>query len=162
MAYIYQADVWCDDCGEKIKAAIARDNPDLVPRDPADESAFDSDAYPKYYDADAEDSGPQNCAGCGEQLRARSPLSTSNRPRLPRSTKTIMTDQQVDEIKAVEEELTSLIRVDSGRAIAHYVTASGLAGYRIGEADRIHKYLTRRGWTGPWRSPPVRQWRVST
>jgi hypothetical protein len=33
MAYIYQADVWCDSCGERIKERIASENPDLVPED---------------------------------------------------------------------------------------------------------------------------------
>ncbi len=62
MAYIYQADTWCDDCGEHIKADIAREHPELVPDDPEDESSFDSDQYPKQYDATNEESdSPQNC-----------------------------------------------------------------------------------------------------
>ena len=72
MAYTYQADVWCNACGEKIKADIARDNPELVPEDPENETTFDSGDYPKYYDAESEESdGPENCAdgSCGGQYR---------------------------------------------------------------------------------------------
>jgi hypothetical protein len=66
MAYIYQADVWCDKCGEHIKAELARNG--TVPDDPEDESSYDSDEYPKSYDAEnGEADSPQNCADgrCG-------------------------------------------------------------------------------------------------
>jgi hypothetical protein len=66
MAYIYQADVWCDSCGEHIKAELDREN--KTPEDVDDESSFDSDEYPKHYDAESEESdGPENCADgrCG-------------------------------------------------------------------------------------------------
>lgn len=61
MPYIYAADVWCDSCGEKIKAGLES------PADPADETSYDSDEYPKAYDAEHEESDtPQHC-GAGEQ-----------------------------------------------------------------------------------------------
>ena len=66
MAYIYQADVWCDACGDHIKAELGREN--KAPEDTEDESSFDSDEYPKHYDAENEESdGPENCADgkCG-------------------------------------------------------------------------------------------------
>jgi hypothetical protein len=66
MAYIYQADVWCDTCGDHIKAELDKEN--KTPEDPEDESSFDSDEYPKRYDAENEESdGPENCADgkCG-------------------------------------------------------------------------------------------------
>ena len=66
MAYIYQADVWCDSCGEHIKAELDREK--KTPEDVDDESSFDSDEYPKQYDAENEEADdPQNCADgrCG-------------------------------------------------------------------------------------------------
>lgn len=66
MAYIYQADVWCDACGNHIKAELEREG--KVPEDIEDESSFDSGEYPKRYDAESEESdGPENCADgkCG-------------------------------------------------------------------------------------------------
>lgn len=66
MAYIYQADVWRDSCGEHIKAELTRENE--APEDAENESSFDSDEYPKHYDAENEESdGPENCADgrCG-------------------------------------------------------------------------------------------------
>jgi hypothetical protein len=66
MAYIYQADVWCDACGDHIKADLEREK--KAPEDTEDESSFDSDEYPKHYDAENEESdGPENCSDghCG-------------------------------------------------------------------------------------------------
>jgi hypothetical protein len=60
MAYIYQADVWCDDCGEAICQRLKREG--KAPADPTDEWTFDSDEYPKRAgDADEMDT-PQHCA----------------------------------------------------------------------------------------------------
>jgi len=66
MAYIYRADVWCDTCGEKIIAKLTKAG--KAPSDPQNESSYDSDKFPKYYDAKSEKSdGPENCAdgSCG-------------------------------------------------------------------------------------------------
>ena len=61
MAYIYQADVWCDDCGRAIIDDLTAQG--KAPEDPEDESSFDSDEFPKYYDAENDEGdGPQNCA----------------------------------------------------------------------------------------------------
>lgn len=70
MPYVYQADVWCDDCGKKIMSQIAMENPKAVPEDVDDESSYDSGEWPKEYDPEAESSdSPQNCADgeCGGQ-----------------------------------------------------------------------------------------------
>lgn len=61
MAYIYQADTWCDKCGEHICAELQREG--KAPEDIEDETTFDSDDYPKRYDPETEESdSPQNCA----------------------------------------------------------------------------------------------------
>jgi len=61
MAYIYQADVWCDACGEKIRKELTAQGD--APEDVEDESTYDSDNFPKRYDAENEESdGPENCA----------------------------------------------------------------------------------------------------
>lgn len=61
MAYIYQADVWCDKCGEHICAEITREG--KAPEDIEDKSSYDSDEFPKQYDPENEESdGPDNCA----------------------------------------------------------------------------------------------------
>jgi hypothetical protein len=61
MAYTYQADVWCDSCGEAIRADLEREG--KAPANPDDETSYDSDDYPKWYDAEGEEAdGPQNCA----------------------------------------------------------------------------------------------------
>jgi hypothetical protein len=52
--YIYDADIYCEACGEEIKARIKREG--KAPTDPEDERTFDSDEFPK---------GPFS-NGCGE------------------------------------------------------------------------------------------------
>lgn len=65
--YIYQADVYCDDCGEKIRANL--DSIRAMQHDRAfdkdDSSSYDSDDYPKgpFNDSDEADS-PQHCGAC--------------------------------------------------------------------------------------------------
>ena len=61
MAYTYQADVWCDECGKRICEDLTHEG--KAPEDPKDEHTYDSDDFPKQYDAEGEESdGPQNCA----------------------------------------------------------------------------------------------------
>jgi len=60
MAYIYKADVWCDDCGKAICERLTREG--KAPTDPTDEWTFDSDDYPKRAGDDDEADSPQHCA----------------------------------------------------------------------------------------------------
>ena len=61
MAYIYQADVWCDECGKAIIEDLTSGG--KAPDDPDDQSSFDSDEFPKYFDAESNEAdSPQNCA----------------------------------------------------------------------------------------------------
>jgi len=59
-AYIYQADIYCKECGEKLKLALDS------PENPDDETTFDSDEYPKgpFCDGGGEADSPQHCADC--------------------------------------------------------------------------------------------------
>lgn len=59
MAHIYQADIYCDSCGNAIcdKLTIKGHAPD----DLDDEFTFDSDEYPKQVGDDKESDKPQNC-----------------------------------------------------------------------------------------------------
>ena len=66
MGYIFQADVYCDDCGDAIRERL-KDN---APEDALDHSSYDSDNYPKEADIEHEESdAPEHCAGCGEFFR---------------------------------------------------------------------------------------------
>lgn len=59
MAYIYQADLWCDDCTHTLLNTLPK------PEDPENESSFDSDHYPKYAGDDGGESDcPEHCGGC--------------------------------------------------------------------------------------------------
>jgi hypothetical protein len=60
MAYIYQADVWCDDCGEAIRERLTREG--MAPANPEDEWSYDSDDFPKRASDDEESDSPQHCA----------------------------------------------------------------------------------------------------
>lgn len=68
MSYIYQADVWCDDCGRAICKRLKRDG--KAPADPDDEWSFDSDDYPKRAGDDEESDTPQHCAAGADCLNA--------------------------------------------------------------------------------------------
>lgn len=59
-AYIYQADLWCEDCIEEVKKTLT------PPENPDDEHTYDSDDYPKgpYPDGGGESDCVQCCAGC--------------------------------------------------------------------------------------------------
>lgn len=73
MPYIYQADVWCDSCGERIKAELARAG--QAPEDPMDHYSYDSDEYPKDADIEHEEADtPQHCSKC--DLFFRNPLTS--------------------------------------------------------------------------------------
>lgn len=61
--YTYQADVWCDSCGEAIKERL--DAEGKAPADPDDEYTYDSDDYPKYA-SEGEADSPQFCAAGSE------------------------------------------------------------------------------------------------
>lgn len=60
MAYIYQADLWCDDCGEMIRERITREG--FSPTDPNDENTYDSDEFPKYSADPGPSDSPCHCA----------------------------------------------------------------------------------------------------
>lgn len=64
--YIYQADIYCVDCGQAIICRIQRDTPTFVSANPSDERKFDSDDYPKgpYSDGGGESDSPQHCGMC--------------------------------------------------------------------------------------------------
>jgi len=68
MVYVYQADLVCKDCGDKIRAELTAEG--KAPEDPENESSYDSDDFPKgpYGDGGGESDSPQHCADCGTFL----------------------------------------------------------------------------------------------
>ncbi|HXN71509.1 MAG TPA: hypothetical protein VN861_03035 [Candidatus Acidoferrales bacterium] len=62
MGYIYQADVYCNRCGDAIRQRLSAN----VPEDTLDHSSYDSDDYPKDAMVETEESDvPEHCTGCG-------------------------------------------------------------------------------------------------
>ncbi len=61
--YIYQAALWCEDCGLVIRERLKHGT---ITSD-TDETEYDSDDYPKgpYLDGGGEADSPQHCDGCG-------------------------------------------------------------------------------------------------
>jgi hypothetical protein len=72
MCYIYNADIYCDDCADKIKDALVRDGSAAAliaeGADLTDERSYDSDEYPKGCTGSDESDCPQHCGDCGEFL----------------------------------------------------------------------------------------------
>ena len=58
--YMYQADLWCVACGEKIKSQLLREG--KYPDDPDDESSYDSDEFPKWFMECGEADSPRHCS----------------------------------------------------------------------------------------------------
>ncbi len=68
--YMYQAALWCEECGEKLRSEI----PVPPDADPDDETSYDSDDYPKGPYAVSESDCPQYCDGC--QVFLENPLTS--------------------------------------------------------------------------------------
>ncbi len=64
-AYLYSAALYCENCGQSIKADL--DVCRQAPHEPDDETSYDSDEYPKgpYPDGGSEADSPQHCDACG-------------------------------------------------------------------------------------------------
>ena len=60
MPYIYQSEIWCDECGLEICEHLKKEG--LAPANPEDESSYDSDEYPKYASDSDESDSPQHYA----------------------------------------------------------------------------------------------------
>ena len=76
MAQVYQADIFCDSCGEQIRLRILGEG--KAPQNPIDETTYDSDEYPKRaWDHDESDS-PQHC-GSGETCLEAETLSDGSK-----------------------------------------------------------------------------------
>lgn len=63
-AYIFQAALYCETCGEKIRAKLTKQG--KAPADPDNEHTYDSDDFPKgpYSDGGGEADVPENCDAC--------------------------------------------------------------------------------------------------
>ena len=59
LAYMYEADLWCVSCGEKVKKKL--DAEGKAPEHPADECTYDSDDYPKPIFESWESNSPDHC-----------------------------------------------------------------------------------------------------
>lgn len=63
-AYIYQAALYCEHCGEKIRQRLTAEG--KAPANPDDEYTYDSDDFPKgpYPDGGGNADCPQHCDSC--------------------------------------------------------------------------------------------------
>ena len=97
MAFIYQADVWCNPCGRAIQNDLK--NAGVAPTDTTDDSSFDSDEYPKFVPNDEEADCPQHCAAGAHCINAIT---------LPGGSKvgSLFGDLTNDGVKYVKEALT--------------------------------------------------------
>jgi hypothetical protein len=76
-AYIYSADIYCEDCGAAIRAQLTREG--KAPADPDNEYSYDSDEYPKgpFMDGGGEADCPQHCGAGAKCLNALELLNGS-------------------------------------------------------------------------------------
>ena len=61
--YVYQADILCNDCGERVRKQLTERSE--APADPNAENTYDSDQFPKGpYDDSEESDTPVHCSSC--------------------------------------------------------------------------------------------------
>lgn len=74
-AYIYNADLYCEECGDQIKHEITESG--MAPKDPYDEYSYDSDDFPKgpFSDGGGEADHPQHCGNRECQVFLENPLT---------------------------------------------------------------------------------------
>ena len=73
--YVYQAELLCDQCGERARAKLDAAG-GWTPRDPEDFATYDSNDYPKgpFPDSGGESDSPEHCSQC--EIFLRNPLTT--------------------------------------------------------------------------------------
>lgn len=70
MCYMYQAALWCEDCGRSMCAMLLREKAVPTGFDPDDESSYDSDDFPKECDVSEESDSVQHCEAGRDCLNA--------------------------------------------------------------------------------------------
>lgn len=65
MPYVYCAELFCDECGEKICELITADG--RAPKEPNNQHTYDSDDFPKHTENGSTDA-PNHCPDCGRYL----------------------------------------------------------------------------------------------
>ena len=103
MAYIYCADIYCDDCGKAIMKELKKQG--LVPEHPEDRSTYDSDEYPKYADDEEETDSPQHCGNHADCLNA---IELGDGDKIGKLIGTTLTNDGVQYVKeAIEEAIAN-------------------------------------------------------
>lgn len=63
--YMYQADLWCNDCGDAIRERLQQEG-----KAPDDSGVYDSEDYPISYPEAGESDCPQHCAAGKDCINA--------------------------------------------------------------------------------------------
>lgn len=66
LVFIYAAGVYCEECGEAIRADLTAKGE--APEDPSDEHSYDSDDFPKGPTDEGESDSPSHCEACAKFL----------------------------------------------------------------------------------------------
>lgn len=76
LAYVYNADLFCRECGDKIKDELNKEG--KAPASPDDEYSFDSGEYPKgpFSNGGGEADYPQHCGNRECQVFLKNPLTS--------------------------------------------------------------------------------------
>ena len=62
LVYVYQAALYCEDCGVKIREDLTAEG--KAPADPEDAGSYDSDDFPSGPTEEGESDSPSHCEGC--------------------------------------------------------------------------------------------------
>jgi hypothetical protein len=103
--YIYDANIYCEDCGRAIRKQIKKDG--FAPEDIKDESSYDSSEFPKgpYPDGGGEADSPQHCGSQGECANA---LTLKSGWKVGQFLENPLTNEGIEYVKKSAGELASL------------------------------------------------------
>lgn len=98
--YMYQAALYCAECGEKIRADL--DVIGHTPEDPDDETSYDSDDYPKgpFADGGGEADSPQHCDAC--RVFLENPLTSGGETYVREAIDRAIETNRVDSVALIE------------------------------------------------------------
>ena len=131
MGYIYQADVYCNDCGAAICASLKSQG--KAPEDEMDHRSYNSDDYPKDADVEHNESDvPEHCAQCGKFMH--NPLTSDGY-------------RYVADALSQLPALTSIVKLQEGghSALAEWASWYGFDYWTADDCGPIEKHQVP-GW----------------
>lgn len=142
LVYIYQATLWCEDCGNAIREKLTSEG--KAPEDPEDEGSYDSDDFPKGPTEEGETDSPSHCDGCHVFLE--SDLTDVGANDVLERAESVLRGEQnegavirewIDHYEGKDDRVTLKALADSGLTIAEILGALRAKNEEIARLKRL-------------------------